>query len=107
MHNLNFTAIAIAWLGSSLIALPLLAWTARYGLVPLVESVAVVRAAGQGPRHAALLEQRLAVLERGLAALNAGAPSAAASAGIQASDMVRTADESSITAGADGGHPAH
>ncbi|HET7462938.1 MAG TPA: hypothetical protein VFJ82_16920 [Longimicrobium sp.] len=108
MHNLNFTAIAIAWLGSSLLALPLLAFTARYGLAPLVESVAVVRAAGQGPRSAAMLEQRLAVLERGLAALNLSAERVAASGAMQpgAGTPGLAAGGSSTEAGADGGHPA-
>lgn len=110
MHNLNFTAIAIAWFGSSLVALPLLAWTARYGLVPLVESVAVVRAAGQAPRSAAVLEQRLAGLERGLAALAISveriAP-ASADARTDAATLSLAAGGSSIDGGADGGHPAH
>lgn len=108
MHNLNFTAIAIAWLASSLVALPLLAFTARYGLVPLVESVAVARAAGQAPRSAAGLEQRLAVLERGLAALDTGGRIADASAAIETRDVAPAvaAGGSPITAGAAGGHSA-
>jgi hypothetical protein len=110
MHNLNLTAIAIAWLGSSLVALPLLAFTARYALVPLVESVAVVRAAGKAPRSAALLEQRLAGLELGLAALHARiGPIAHASgeARAGAAPLGLAAVGSPIRAGADGGHPAH
>jgi len=112
MHNLNFTAIAIAWLGSSLLALPLLAFTARYGLVPLVESVAVVRAAGQGPRSAAVLERRLAGLERGLAALSVHVQRAAGAAGTSAVSTISATDPalaggSSLEAGVDGGHPAH
>ena len=68
MHNSDITLIAALWLGSSVLMLPLLAFTARFGLVPLVEAVADLRAAGRTPRSAAL-ERRVAGLERTLAEL--------------------------------------
>ena len=68
MHNPDITLIAALWLGSSVLMLLLLAFTARFGLVPLVQAVAEVRAAGRTPRNAAL-ERRVAGLERTLAEL--------------------------------------
>jgi hypothetical protein len=68
MQNPDIVLVAAVWLGSSVLMLPLLAFTARFGLVPLVEAVAEVRAAGRAPRAAAL-ERRLAHLERTLAEL--------------------------------------
>ena len=74
MHTSDITLIAALWLGSSVLMLPLLALTARFGLVPLVEAVADMRAAGRTPRSAAL-ERRLATVERALAELASGASS--------------------------------
>lgn len=69
MHDLDLTLIAIAWLESALLMLPLLAFTARFGLVPLVDAVAELRAAGCARRDPAL-ERRLATLELRLAELS-------------------------------------
>jgi hypothetical protein len=71
MHNPDITLIAVAWLGSSLLMLPLLAFTARFGLVPLVEAAAELRAAGRTARTHTALERRLATLELRLAELSA------------------------------------
>jgi hypothetical protein len=78
--------------------------------VPLVESVAVARAAGQARPSAALLEQRLAGLERDMAALTVSVAritvaSAAVEPGARSPRLV--AGGSSTTAGVTGGHPAH
>jgi len=91
MHNLDITLIAVAWLGSSLLMLPLLAFTARFGLVPLVDAVAELRAAGRARRDP-VLERRLATLELRLAELSAAS---------------RAQPRPRYTAGAAVGHPAH
>ncbi|MFL5385052.1 MAG: hypothetical protein ACJ8GN_21230 [Longimicrobiaceae bacterium] len=91
MLNPDITLIAVAWLGSSLLVLPLLAFTARFGLVPLVEAVADARAAGRAPRDPAL-EQRIATLELRLAELSSAS---------------RAQGRPRYTAGATVGHPAH
>jgi len=92
MHNPDITFIAAAWLGSSLLMLPLLAFTARFGLVPLVDAFAELRAAGRDRRADAALERRLATLELRLAEVSAARP---------AQPRPRH------TAGATLGHPAH
>ena len=91
MPNFDLTLIAVAWLGSSLLMLPLLAFTARFGLVPQVEAVADMRAAGRARREPAL-EQRIATLELRLAELSAAG---------------RAQGRPRYTAGATVGHPAH
>ena len=84
----NITLIAVAWLGSSLLMLPLLAFTARFGLVPLVDAVADARAARRDPA----LERRIATLELRLAELSAAG---------------RAHPRPRYAAGATVGHPAH
>ena len=91
MHYPDITLIAVAWLGSSLLVLPLLAFAARFGLVPLVDAVTELRAAGRAPRDPAL-EQRLATLELRLAELSTAG---------------RAQGRPRYTAGATVGHPAH
>lgn len=111
MHNSDITFIAVAWFGSSLLALPLLAFVARFGLLPLVEAVSDLRAAGRArqTRNSAI-EKRLAGIERGLASLAASidrmAEANAARPARPAAATVPLAD-SPHTAGATRGHPAH
>ena len=93
MQNPDFTLIAVAWLGSSLLMLPLLAFTARFGLVPLVDAITELRAAGRDRRANAALEQRLATLERRLAELHGAKPA--------------PQPRPRYAAGATVGHPAH
>ena len=122
MHNLNITLIAVVWLGSSIVALPLLAFTARFGLVPLVEAVAEVRAAGRAPLLPHAAELRIAGIERGLAALAASVeriaetraaaalPSPAAHLpGGQSTHIAAQllGADSHLAAGVGDGHPAH
>lgn len=91
MPNFDITLIAVAWLGSSLLMLPLLAFTARFGLVPLVDAVTELRAAGRARRDPAL-ERRIATLELRLAELSAAG---------------RAHPRPRYAAGATVGHPAH
>ncbi|HEV2149539.1 MAG TPA: hypothetical protein VGR37_19215 [Longimicrobiaceae bacterium] len=58
--NVDLTSLAAIWMGGSVLLVPLAGLTARYGLRPLVESVARMRAAGGD----AALEARFAALER-------------------------------------------
>ncbi|HET7231697.1 MAG TPA: hypothetical protein VFJ16_16925 [Longimicrobium sp.] len=81
MHTLDIPLIAAVWLGSSIVALPLLAFTARFGLVPLVEAVAEARAAGRAPCPSDAAEARLARMERAMAALAARVDRIAAARG--------------------------
>lgn len=63
--NVDLTALAAIWMGGSVILVPLAGLTARYGIRPLLDSVARLRAAGhRGDAEA--LEGRFAALERGL-----------------------------------------
>lgn len=96
MHHPDLALIAIAWLASGALMLPLLAFAARFGLVPLVESVAEARAAGRAPRANPALEQRLAAVELRLDAL-----------ALAADRALELPGRSSQPAGAAGGHPAH
>jgi hypothetical protein len=100
MHNPDLTLIVFAWLACSALMLPLLAFTARFGLVPLVKSVAEARSAGRAPRANPALEQRLAAVELQLAAL-------ASSVDRIANARAALPGRSSHPAGATGGHPAH
>lgn len=110
MHTSQITFITAAWLGSSIIAMPLLAFAARFGLVPLLEAVADLRAAGRAPRQPTGIEQRLAGIERGLASLATTVDRFAASNTARtpwpAASTVPLAD-SLHTTGATRGHPAH
>lgn len=63
--NVDLTALAAIWMGGSVILVPLAGLTARYGIRPLLDSVARLRAAGTRPETEAL-EGRFAALERGL-----------------------------------------
>ncbi len=63
--NVDLTALAAIWMGGSVILVPLAGLTARYGIRPLLESVARLRAAGRGG-DAEALEGRFAALERGM-----------------------------------------
>ncbi|HEU4559953.1 MAG TPA: hypothetical protein VFS20_19040 [Longimicrobium sp.] len=109
MQTSDLTFIALAWLGSSIIALPLLAFAARFGLVPLLEAVADLHAAGRAPRQPTDIERRLAGVERGLASLAASIDRIAASRSARpawTAAAVPLAD-SLHTTGATRGHPAH
>jgi hypothetical protein len=63
--NVDLTALAAIWMGGSVILVPLAGITARYGIRPLLDSVARLRAAGARPETEAL-EGRFEALERGL-----------------------------------------
>ncbi|MEW5928802.1 MAG: hypothetical protein AB1941_15175 [Gemmatimonadota bacterium] len=63
--NVDLTALAAIWMGGSVLLVPLAGITARYGIRPLLDSVARLRAAGARPDTEAL-EGRFAALERGL-----------------------------------------
>ncbi|HEV2734068.1 MAG TPA: hypothetical protein VGV85_04480 [Longimicrobiaceae bacterium] len=63
--NVDLTALAAIWMGGSVILVPLAGITARYGIRPLLDSVARLRAAG-APGESEALEGRFAALERGL-----------------------------------------
>jgi hypothetical protein len=63
--NVDLTALAAIWMGGSVILVPLAGLTARYGIRPLLDSVARLRAAG-GRGEAEALEGRFAALERGM-----------------------------------------
>lgn len=62
--TLDLTSLAAIWMGGSALLVPLAGLTARWGLRPLVDSVARMRAAGA--RGDAGLEARFAELERKL-----------------------------------------
>jgi hypothetical protein len=63
--NVDLTALAAIWMGGSVLLVPLAGITARYGIRPLLDSVAGVRASGaRGDADA--LESRFAAMERGL-----------------------------------------
>ncbi len=62
--DVNLTVLAALWMGGSVLLVPLAGLTARFGLKPVLDSVARVRAAGRG--DFAALERRFEVLERGL-----------------------------------------
>lgn len=63
--NVDLTALAAIWMGGSVLLVPLAGITARYGIRPLLESVARVRAAG-ARGHVEVLESRFAAMEQGL-----------------------------------------
>jgi hypothetical protein len=63
--NVDLTALAAIWMGGSVLLVPLAGITARYGIRPLLDSVARLRAAGARPDTEAL-EGRFAALERGV-----------------------------------------
>ena len=63
--NIDLTAISAIWMGGSVLLVPLAGLTARFGIKPLLDSVARVRAAGHGG-EAADLEARFDAMERGL-----------------------------------------
>lgn len=65
--NLDLTSIAAIWMSGSVLMVALAGITARFGLVPLLDSVARLRAAGRGGGSAP--DSRLEALERRLAAL--------------------------------------
>lgn len=65
--NLDLTSIAAIWMGGSVLMVALAGLTARFGLVPLLDSVARLRAAGRA--QAAAPDARLEALERRLAEL--------------------------------------
>jgi hypothetical protein len=102
MHPLDINFIAVAWIAGSVLMLPLLALTARFGFVPLVESIADARAAGKAPYFSAADERRIAGIERRLAAL---------AAAVERESAFRAAAQplgrSPHAAGATGGRPAH
>jgi hypothetical protein len=60
--TLDLTSLAAIWMGGSILLVPLAGLTARWGLRPLVDSVARMRAAG-APADAGL-EARFAAMER-------------------------------------------
>lgn len=62
--TIDLTAISAIWMGGSVLLVPLAGLTARFGIKPLLDSVARVRAAG---RHgeAAELEARFEAMEQG------------------------------------------
>ena len=64
--NVDLTALAAIWMGGSVLLVPLAGITARYGIRPLLDSVARMRAAGAARREAEALEGRFAALERGM-----------------------------------------
>ena len=122
MHNLNITVILAIWLAGSIVALPLLAFTARFGLVPLVEAVAEVRSAGRAPLLPHAAELRIAGIEHGLAALTATVeriaqtriaalpyPAAAHLPGSHATHIAANllGGDSQLAVMVDDGHPAH
>jgi hypothetical protein len=99
--DVNF--IAAAWIGGSLLMLPLLALTARFGFVPLVDAIAEARAAGRVSSPAD--ERRVAGIERRLAALASTVDGIAAHG-----EPFRAAGQPlgrSPHTGAAGGRPAH
>lgn len=63
--NVDLTALAAIWMGGSVILVPLAGITARYGIRPLLDSVARLRAAGPRAESEAL-EGRFAAMERSL-----------------------------------------
>lgn len=64
--NVDLTALAAIWMGGSVLLVPLAGITARYGIRPLLDSVARMRAAGVARSETEALEGRFAALERGL-----------------------------------------
>lgn len=63
--NADLTLIAAIWMGGSILLVPLAGLAARFGLKPLLDSVARVRAAGRDDRAEALAS-RVRALETGL-----------------------------------------
>lgn len=64
--NVDLTSIAAIWMGGSVLLVPLAGLTARFGIMPLLDSVARLRAAG---RAGEAPDTRLEALERRLAEL--------------------------------------
>jgi len=62
--DVDLTVLAALWMGGCVLLVPLAGLTARFGLKPVLDSVARLRAAGRG--DSAALERRFEVLERGL-----------------------------------------
>ncbi len=69
--NVDLTLITAIWMGGSVLLVPLAGLTARFGLKPLLESVARVRAAGREAQGGAEAQARFDALEARLAELAA------------------------------------
>jgi hypothetical protein len=75
----DFTTVVAIWMGGVIVLVPLIGLMARYGIAPVVEAVARMRASGavggvdgaaMGERFAAL-EERVTTLTRAVARLEA------------------------------------
>ncbi len=64
--NVDLTLITAIWMGGSVLLVPLAGLTARYGLKPLLDSVARMRAADRSAGNEAELDVRFAAVERRL-----------------------------------------
>ena len=60
---MNLTLIAAIWMGGAVLLVPLAGFTARFGLKPLLDSVARMRAAERAARVEPELDARFAALE--------------------------------------------